>query len=96
MRHSQPADRAQRDDEQVRHSRVDAESIATATRFTVVSHITDVATIVITPTRHPRADEPNGRANARPLRFVSVIPRDRSADKPKNRWNFNLKLEFRY
>ena len=45
---------AQRDDEQVRHSRVDAESIATATRFTVVSHITDVATIVITPARQPQ------------------------------------------
>jgi len=30
MRRSQPADRAQRDDEQIRPSRADAESIATA------------------------------------------------------------------
>jgi hypothetical protein len=30
MRRAQPADRAQRDDEQIRHSRVDAETIAMA------------------------------------------------------------------
>jgi hypothetical protein len=30
MRRAQPADRAQRDDEPIRHSRVDAETIATA------------------------------------------------------------------
>lgn len=58
MRRSQPADRAQRDDEQIRHSRVRAESIATVIPALIGSS---------------RADEPNGRANARPVRIVNVI-----------------------
>jgi hypothetical protein len=56
VRLSQP-DRAQRDDEQIRHSRVRAESIATVIPSLIGSS---------------RADEPNGRANA-PARIVSVI-----------------------
>ena len=58
MRRGQPADRAQRDDEQIRHGRVRAESIAMA-----------IPTLIDSS----RADEPNGRANARPVRIVSVI-----------------------
>jgi hypothetical protein len=56
MRLSQPADCLPRDDEQIRHSRVRAESIATVIPALIGSS---------------RADEPNGRANARPV--IGVI-----------------------
>jgi len=105
MRRSQPADCAQRDSEQVRHSRVDAETIATAIPVVIDGKAMQVSAMSaaysaaagipktlkkigrlmngdcgrqfsgshLNGASRPRADEPNGRADARRLRIVSVI-----------------------
>jgi hypothetical protein len=100
MRRGHPADRAQRDDEQVRHSRIDAESIATAIPVVIDRK---AASSAARPARGLRRSSPSELVDetarsAGPLAQTrlckAVLHLGRHADQPKNRWNFNLKLGF--